>query len=329
MADYTQYIGGGTTLMIRDYGGWVDFFVQTGASTWNNDQQYSFYANGGGSGTRKFRLLRGGGWQYVDHVYITYDQDISFTLYGAGIGFPTGTVYAHIQRSTTPQAPTLDSVTAISGSAFHIAFHGNYDGGSAIVEGQIGYGDNPYGPNSIVSSGWTADIGGFYNGQRIYFWARVRNALGWSDWSNRGEDVTWQVPPPSDPPTFYDITQTSLGVSFPFYYRGTGPYNEESEFAYGTDPSGAVLDGTFTFDTYIEYLYDLDPGQTYYFWGRARNPVGWGPWSGPFAATLIAGARVLVDGQWQRAIPYVNVGGVWKVAEPWIKDSGVWKRTAQ
>ena len=133
MTDYTKYIGHGTTLMIRDYGNWVDFFVQTGPSTWANDQQYSFYANNSGSGTRKFRMLRGGNWQYVDHVYVTYDQDISFTLYSSGVGFPTDTIYAHIQRSTTPQAPTIMSVEANSSSTITVSWHLNYDGGSGVV----------------------------------------------------------------------------------------------------------------------------------------------------------------------------------------------------
>lgn len=328
MADYTVDISGSTTLMIRDTGGYVEFWIRTGPSTWNNDQQYSFGANGGGSGIRTFRLLRGGGWQYVDNVFIGYDQDISFTIYGSGLGFPTYSFFQHIQRSTVPQPPTLRGCDAISSSAVHIYFTGNYDGGSAIVEWQIGYGSNPDWPEYTVGSDGEDDVGGFYSGQHLYFWARGRNALGWSGWSNRGEATTWQVPPQSDPPTFYDVTQTSVGVSFPFYYRGNGPYNVESEFRYGTDPTGAVIDGTVTFGTYIEYVYNLAPGKTYYFWGRARNPVGWGPWSDAFPVTLIAGARVLISGQWKRAVPYVNVGGVWKVAEPWVKDQGDWKKTS-
>jgi hypothetical protein len=44
---------------------------------------------------------------------------------------------------------------------------------------------------------------------------------------------------------------------------------------------------------------------------------------------LIAGARVLVAGQWKRAVPYVKTDGTWKVAEPWVKNAGVWKKTAQ
>lgn len=329
MTDYTQYIGGNTTLMIRDYGGWVDFFVQTGVSTWNNDQQYSFGANGGGSGIREFRLVRGGGWQYVDHVYITYDQDISFTLYGAGIGFPTGTINAHIQRSTPPQPPSLRSVTPISSSAFNIVFWDQYDGGSPILERGIGWGSSSSGPTSTGWSDGDEPISGFASGQRVYFWARVRNAQGWSGWSNRGEGTTWQVPPPPTAPAFYNVTQKSVGVSFPFTDISGNAPTLEKQLRYGKDPTGAVIDGTITVDETTEYIYNLDPGKTYYFWGRSRNSVGWGPWSSAYRLDLIAGARVLVGGTWKRAVPYVRSAGVWKVAEPWVKDTGVWKKTAQ
>lgn len=330
MTDYTVDISASTTLMIRDTGGWVEFWMRTGSQTWNNDQQYSYFANGSYSGVRKFRLLRGGNWQFVTSVYIPYDQNVSFGVYGAGIGFPTYTFTQHIQRSTVPQPPTLTAVYPISSSAFHVNFYGNSDGGSPALEWQIGYGSSSNGPTATVESGGSTDVGGFYSGQRIYFWARTRNALGWSEWSNRGEGVTWQVPQAPNPPEFLNVTQISLGVRFDFVQRSNDPENLEMQFKYGRDGTGAVIDGTVNVNEAVEYLYNLDPGKLYHFWGRARNSVGWGPWS-PTAsmAILIAGARVLVVGQWKRAVPYVKTDGVWKVAEPWIKDTGVWKKTAQ
>lgn len=330
MTDYTVNISASTTLMIRDTGGWVEFWMRTGSQTWNNDQQYSFFANGSYSGIRKFRLLRGGQWQFVANVYVGYDQDVSFGVIGAGLGFPTYTFTQHIQRSTVPQPPTLTDVHAVSSSSFDVFFYENSNGGSPALEYQIGYGSSPNGPTATVGSDGSTNVGGFYSGQRIYFWARTRNAIGWSEWSNRGESVTWQVPPAPNPATFFDVKQKSVGISFDFIQRNTDPGNEEWQFKYGRDGTGAVIDATVNVNEAVEYLYNLDPGKTYYFWGRARNSVGWGPWS-PTASTvvLIAGARVLVVGQWKRAIPYVREAGTWKVAEPWIKDAGVWKRTAQ
>lgn len=330
MTDYTVDISGSTTLMIRDTGGWVEFWMRTGSQSWNNDQQYSFFANGSYSGTLKFRLLRGGQWQYVNRAYVGYDQDVSFGVIGSGIGFPTYVFTQHIQRATVPQPPILSNVYPISSSAFHVEFYGTSDGGSPALEWQIGYGPYSNWPSELVGSGGSSDVGGFYSGQRIYFWARTRNALGWSDFSNRGEGVTWQVPPAPNPAPFYDVKQTSVGVDFEFIGRSNDPANEEWQFKYGRDETGAIIDGTVNVNEAVEYLYNLDPGKTYYFWGRSRNSVGWGPWSSAASVvTLIAGARVLVVGTWKRAIPYVRVGGVWKVAEPWVKDAGIWKRTAQ
>lgn len=331
MPDYTVGISASTTLMIRDTGGWVEFWIRTGSSTWNNDQQYSVTANGQYSGIQKFRLLRGGNWQFVTSRFVGYDQVVNFTIIGAGIGFPTYSFNQHIQRSTVPQPPTLTGVTPVSSSEFDVDFYGNSDGGSGIVEWQIGYGSSSNNPTNIV--GWfggDAIVGGFYSGQRIYFWVRARNAVGWSNWSNRGEGVTWQVPPAPVQAMFSEIRQTSVDVNFTFSKRQNDPPNLETQFRYGRDESGSVIDGTVNVDESSENLDDLDPGKIYYFWGRARNSVGWGPWS-PTASVLvlIAGARVLVAGTWKRAVPHVKIDGVWKVAEPWVKDAGVWKRTSQ
>lgn len=327
MTDYQLGIGGSSTMMIRDTGGSVEFWFRTGSQTWNNDQWWSWSANGTGARS-KFRLLRGGNWQLFGAVYVTYDQNVSFTIEGAGLGWATTTFTQHIQRTTVPQAPSMNSATPISSSTIHVVFHGNYDGGSPVLEWQIGYGTSSNGPTATVGSGGISDVGGFYSGQRVYFWARARNSLGWSSWSNRLEATTWQVPAAPNQPTFQDIAQTSVGVNFSFTSRQNDPPILEKEFGYSKNPLAVVYDGVVTIDTPVEYVYDLDPGETYYFWGRARNSVGWGSWSTGAKLILIAGARVLVAGTWKRAVPYVNVGGVWKVSEPWIKEAGIWKKTS-
>jgi hypothetical protein len=329
MTDYLLGIGGPNVMMIRDTGGWVEFWFKTGSQTWNNDQWWSYAANGGGS-RQKYRLVRGGNWQMFGSVWVGYDQDVRFTIEGAGLGWGTTDFWQHIQRSTVPQAPTLNSVAPISQSGFRVISTLNYDGGSAIVERQLGYGSSSNGPSSTTPLADGDEIvGGFSTGQRLYFWVRARNALGWSGWSNRGEATTWQVPAAPAAAIFTSITQRSVGVNFPFTVRSSDPPNLEKQFKYGRDPTGAIIDATVNVDETIEYLSNLDPGKTYYFWARARNSVGWGPWTSTASRLiLIAGSRVLVAGQWKRAVPYVRVGGVWKVAEPWIKDVGVWKRTS-
>jgi hypothetical protein len=325
MTDYFHGIGGPSTMMIRDTGGWVEFWFQTGSQTWNNDQWWSYSANGAFS-RQKFRLLRGGAWQHFGSVYVSYDQDVQFTIEGTGLGWPTSTFTQHIQRSTVPAPPTMLAVYPISSSQIHVVFAGSYDGGSPVVEWQIGYGSSAGGPTAFVGSGGTSDIGGFLSGQRIYFWARGRNAVGWSGWSNRGEAVTWTAPQAPGPPTITDKNQTSMRVQYNYVVDTNNPATLERQLGYGLSP---VAPTDFANDPSGSNLVsDLIPGGTYYVWGRSRNSVDWGPWSEATQVLLIAGARILVGSEWKRAVPYVRAGGVWKVAEPWIKAAGTWKKTS-
>lgn len=71
----------------------------------------------------------------------------------------------------------------------------------------------------------------------------------------------------------------------------------------------------------------LVPGTNYWFWVRAQNAIGIGPWSPSVSLMTIAGVHVRVSGVWKLAIPYVRVGGVWKLATPFVRVSGVWKGT--
>jgi hypothetical protein len=325
MTDYFLGIGGPSTMMIRDTGGWVEFWFQTGQYTWNNNQWWSYSANGAFS-RQQFRLLRGGAWQHFGSVFVAYDQTIQFTIEGAGLGWSTTTFNQHIQRSTVPAPPNMVSVEAISSSTFHVIFLGSYDGGSPILEWQLGYGLSAGGPTAFVGSSGESDVGGFVSGQRVYFWARARNAIGWSAWSNRGEGVTWSVPPPANSPVVTEKTQISMRVQYNFPKGGSNPPILERQLGYGLSSSTPTH---FANDSSgINSLSGLVPGGTYYIWGRSRNSVGWGPWSVATEVLLIAGALILVGSEWKRAVPYMRVGGIWKVAEPWVKNMGTWKKTS-
>jgi len=325
MTDYYATISASSTMLIRDTGGNVEFWFQTGSSTWNNDQLWSYTANGSSSGNLKYRLVRGGNWQHFGTVYVGYNQTVYFTIYGAGIGFPTYTHSAFISRSTVPPAPTLTYYVPVSSSQVHIQFVGNGDGGSAILGWEIGYGSSSAGPSYTVSSGGNTVVGGFSPGQRVYFWARGLNSLGWSAWSNRGEATTWRIPDPPSPVAFNFITQTSVTTQFVDGYNG-GTAILERQLGYGL--SSVSPDVTVNSPSGINVLTGLVPGGTYHFWGRERNSVGWGPWSVRSSTNLIAGARVLVGTEWKRAVPYVRVSGVWLIARPWVRSEGVWKETS-
>jgi hypothetical protein len=326
MADYTRDIGGNTTMLIRDTGGNVEFWIRTGASTWNNEQQWSFHANGGESGIRKFRMLRGGNWQKFGEVHVGYDQSVRFTIYNSGLGFPTYDFWQHIARSTVPGAPHIHQTYAISSAYIHVEFVGTHDGGSPVVEWQLGYGGNPNGPEAYGGSGGISDIGPFNPGTRVYFWARGLNAVGWSPWSNRTEATTWRVPDAPNPISFTAVTQKTTRTSFVDNFNG-GTTVVERQIGYGKDPNTPVSFAAVD-SSGINTIGNLDPGRVYYFWGRSRNSVGWGAWSQRSQLTLIAGSRIFTGNQWRRAVPYVKVNGVWKVVRPWVRNAGIWKETS-
>lgn len=325
MVDYTRNISASTTLMIRDTGGNVEFWVRTGPSTYNYDQQWSFFANGGDSGVRKFRMLTGGAWQKMGEVYVGYDQDVRLTIFNAGLGFPTYDFWQHITRSTVPGPPYIWDTHAISSSHIHVQFNGGYDGGSPVVEWQIGYSSNPSYAEGFWSSSGSSDVGPFSPGQRVYFWARGRNAIGWGGWSNRTEATTWRVPDAPAPVSFSEVTQVSLLANFQDAYDGGTPITAR-QIGYGLSSSAPTT--TVSATAGDNAFSGLSPGKTYYFWARSQNSVGWGAWSPVAQIDLIAGARVFTGGQWKRAVPYIKVGGTWKVGRPWIRNAGTWKETS-
>jgi hypothetical protein len=327
MTDYTLGIGGGSTMMIRDLGWDVEFWFITGPSTWNNNQWWSWAANGTSS-RQQFALLRGGNWQHVGTITVTYDQDIRFTMEGSGLGWATTDFWQHITRSTIPQPPTLEVAEAVSDTEIHVVFVGGPDGGSPILEWQVGFGTSlTIGPEDFRDAGSSGDevYDGFNPGQREYVWVRGRNAVGWSDWSNRGEALLWKVPPPPKNPTFPAKTQSSFTVKYKIADVAGNTPTLERQLGYATTnttPTNFMSDmsGVYT-------VTGLTPGGTYYVWSRYRNSLGWGAWSASTRVDLVAGAMVLVGGVWKRAVPYVRVGGVWKLAEPWVKNAGTWGRT--
>lgn len=326
MPDYTVSIGGSTTLMIRDTGSWVEFWIKTGPYTWNYQQPWGGRINNSETGVRYFRMLQGGQWQFIDSWLVTYDQDVRFTILDSGLGFPSYDFWQHISRTSVPQPPYIHTADAISASHIHVEFDDGPDGGSPIVERQLGYGTDPY----TAQNYWNApaadeNVGPFDPGTKVYFWARTRNAVGWSGWSNRGEARTWKTPNAPKPVTFSEITQTSIRTKFLDNGSG-GSAIIERQLGYGLDPDTPE---NFAGDiSGVNVLTGLVAGERYYFWARNRNSIGWSPWSARTQADLVAGARILVGTEWKRAVPYVKVDGVWKVAKPWVKSAGVWKETS-
>lgn len=228
--------------------------------------------------------------------------------------------------ATVPTKPYLKSATALSTTTIRVIFYGISDGGSPILQWQIGYGSNATTPQHLVTSDGDTVVGGFFSGQRVYFWARGRNAIGWGPWSNRGQATTWTVPGAPPLVALSEKTQTSVLVDMSDASNGGTPILER-QIGYGKNLTVPEFFASPPSHGIVR-LIDLTPGGTYYFWARTRNAVGWGPWSVRTQTNLVAGARVRHAGLWKRAVPYVRVNGVWKVARPWVKRAGTWKDTS-
>jgi hypothetical protein len=120
-----------------------------------------------------------------------------------------------------------------------------------------------------------------------------------------------------------------MDVLYVFGIRSNDPPILESQIGYGFDPDDPTdIRSDLVEGPDYNNLTELEPGGSYYVWGRSRNAAGWSAWSSRVRIDLIAGARVLVGGIWKRAVPYVKDGGEWKVAEPWVKNAGIWRRTS-
>lgn len=317
MADYIRDIPNGQ-MMIRDTGGWVEFWFKTGSSTWNNEQTWGYQANGAYV-QQDFRLAQGGNWQRFGSVWIESSQDVMFRIIGEGLGWPTTDFWASISRGRVPDPPGVPYLVDRNTDRIRAAFNYNYDGGRAIDAAELWYSFD--GTPRYAVSGYDVWVTGLSPKTRYYFWGRTHNNLGWSGFSGRAELWTLGVPDAPQPVFFSDIETTSVRAMFNFTGYDGGTPIREWQIGYGLNPNTPEAFRA----TYNDFFRDLVPGRRYFFWGRGRNDIGWGPWSGRSEVLLTAGAWVKDNGEWERALPWVKVGGVWRIAKGNIPVNGVWK----
>lgn len=201
------------------------------------------------------------------------------------------------------------------------------NGGSPILQWQLGYGTNPGEPTSFMnlSSTGAGTVTGLTPGATYYFWNRQRNAIGWSDYSARTSVEMDNVPDPPRAPHVTRRWQDKLWVEInPGYNGGSTITSYKLGYGYrGEPPQAHIVSGGGGFFS----IENLNPGQEYLLWGKVSNRYGESAW-GPIARiNLLAGARVKLGFSWRRAVPYVKVGGVWKMARVWGRSKGKWIQT--
>ncbi|QFG08705.1 minor tail protein [Arthrobacter phage Ingrid] len=95
-----------------------------------------------------------------------------------------------IQTATIPAAPTSKGLDQIDMDSMRYRFSGNSNGGSAILEWQIGWGTASNTPQAYLKSTGTSTFNGLKPYTTYYFWSRGRNSVGWGPWSARSSART-------------------------------------------------------------------------------------------------------------------------------------------
>lgn len=191
MTDYTRGTGSGGVMLIRDTGWSVEMYVMAGSSqTYVNEMAFQTTVNGVAR-SGEIRYPSGGNWLlcYAENVSTT--QGVRFYI-GAtgtgGLGGPTD-FWQQINRApvippaTVPPAPNPVTFTGIATTSVGANFTSRGNGGSGILEWQIGYGKGSNRQYYVASDGSTT-INGLIPGTTYSFWARGRNAVGWGAWSS-------------------------------------------------------------------------------------------------------------------------------------------------
>lgn len=189
MVDYTKATGSGGLMMIRDLGSNVEFHIRAGFnSTYINQLRWKRYVNGSWSGLLgPASYPTGRPWKRLDSFKVSGNQNICFRLEGTGtqgLGGPTE-FWQTINRATVPPAPSPLGLDQVGHTSARYRFQSNGTGGSPILEWQIGYGKSPTSVQFTKKSSGTSVVDGLSLGERWYFWARGRNAVGWGPWSAR------------------------------------------------------------------------------------------------------------------------------------------------
>lgn len=330
MTDWTKDTGSSGTMMIRDTGSTVEFWLKAGSSTFMHELPWGYTVNGVTDNSNYYDFSSGGSWQKIHAWTVSTDQTVTFRLMDtgtAGLGGPTN-LSASINRATVPAAPTIPAISAITNTGWTANTNPGSNGGATIDLIQIGIGTSGATAPTII---YTANSAGIYtitgrvSGATYKTWARCHNSEGYGPWSGYVLTTTKNVPGTPSAPTISNPTQISCDVAFVAPADGGSPITAY-QVAYGTVPGvQSTISADITGSPYAATL--LLPGTTYYFYVRAKNIYGYGPWSASTTMKTIAGTRVNVAGVWHEAIPYVKVGGVWKLARPWAKNAGVWKET--
>lgn len=142
MADYTKPTGAGGTLLIRDTGSAVEFWLgQSISATFSGGIPWSGNVNGVGVGG-SFPWSSGGGWRLVASYGVSTSQNVTFAIGStgtSGFGGPTS-LTAYINRTppaTVPSVPGNPTFSEITPTSVRVSWAASASNGGAAIDGYL------------------------------------------------------------------------------------------------------------------------------------------------------------------------------------------------
>ena len=195
MVDYTKSTGNAGTMMIRDDGTYIEFWLRSSdSSTYNTALPWSGSINGQNpSGTVSYGP--NSPWVRVLRWSVSSSQTVRFSIGNTntwGFGGPTDFT-KYISRSSKPGKTTNVRFENIGHTSVRVRWdRGSMNGGSFEQDqiqisstSQSGSGDFTNGRTESDYSGEVIDISGLSSlGQTYWVHVRTKNNLGWGPWSD-------------------------------------------------------------------------------------------------------------------------------------------------
>lgn len=192
MTDYDFSTGTTGTVRIRVLSSTVEYWINAGQSvSWWGSVGYSWDTPSGG-GSSSFGYPAGSGWLKIRTVTATASGTYSINIGNTGtsaVGDP-GNKSVTVNRATKPPTPDAPTLVTRGHNTLAVKATDNGTGGASITARQIGYGTSSSSPSSYINSS-SGTASNLHLGTTYYFWYRVQNSEGWSNWSSRASFVTY------------------------------------------------------------------------------------------------------------------------------------------
>jgi len=187
MTDYTMATGSSGTMMIRDTGTNIEFWLNSNNSTtYNAALPWAYIVNGVTSPWEHFDYRAGSGWQRLGSWTVTTNQTVTFKLNNTGtVGFGGPTTFSRsIVRATVPATPAKPTVSKVTLNSATVSWTAPYNGGSTITGYILGYGKTSN-PSAIteISAVSPHVVTNLEMNTVYYFAVKARNAIGLSPYS--------------------------------------------------------------------------------------------------------------------------------------------------